>query len=243
MKRLIILASISIVASLLSILILPVSHLIAAENNVKSADQFDSRIEPSIVISTSHYDIDGDGNNEIIEILQTKGKFIDGNSELPWCGGRDRWKGDFTIRVRNGSQVLSEQSLSGLFGEQFMKDNVYLSFWAPKFQIVFKDYNNDGQIDFNLGQYGICAGNDYYLFTIDKKGRIKRLLIEEKHGDGGLYVQGESHDNSTNKITSEKGVIKNSIFNRDTDMLITTFCKWTGDKFVVDKVIRELVNH
>lgn len=206
--------------------------------SVNTHSQAESIITSPIIISTSYYDIDGDNEKEIIEIIQKTGKLIDGNSEYAWCGGGDRWEGDFLIRVRKGDKVLSEQSLNELFGQVFIKDHGPLSFWMPSFQLVFKDYNNDGQIDFNLGQYGGCAGNSYYLFAINKNGKINRLPIDfGKYG--GVYIQIPSHENTTDQIKFANGTVEDSFTDRDAEDITTRYFKWTGDKFILQKQVIE----
>lgn len=176
-------------------------------------------IDSPIVISISQYDIDRDGKKEIIEIIMTEGEKI--NYDDPWCGGGERWQGGFNIRVRKGKSILSEQSLNELIDGSYYPHS--LSFWAPEFVLVFKDYNNDGQIDFNIGQYGSCAGNNYFLFTVKKNGKINQLPVE------GILYQESPNENSSNEIRAKKGTITTKFFD---DGYITNTYKWNGKTFV-----------
>jgi hypothetical protein len=177
------------------------------------------------VISTSYYDIDGDGKKEIIEIIQTEGNKVK-DQEL-WCGMGEKWVGRFIVQVRNGKTVLDRLDLN-----KYINDKS-LSFGAPKFLLIFKDYNNDGDIDFNLGQYSICDGNEYWLFTVRRIGKIEPLPFERQ--ERSLFVQGESHNNSTDKIETEGGFVKSSSYDRDEEILYTDWYKWNGQNFVVAK--------
>ncbi len=181
-----------------------------------------AEIRKPVIISTSYYDIDHDGKKERIEILINKGRKII-EKEL-WCGAGDRWEGDFIIRVRKGKKILFTLSLNKYMGEE-------LSFYAPSFAIVFRDYNGDGDIDFNLGQYGICDGNEYWFFTIRQYGKIEPLPIE----DGPLFIQGPNDRNSTDNIIMENNLIKNTSYDRDSDVEHINWHKWSGTKFVVAK--------
>lgn len=179
-------------------------------------------------VSTSYYDIDRDGKKESIEIILLKGKKI--NEEEPWCGAGERWEGDFIVRVQKGKKVLSHLSLNKNMGESKGEE---LSFWAPRFTLVFRDYNGDGEIDFNLGQYSICEGNDYWLFTIRRDGKIELLPIDDV--DDWLFIQNPSHINSTDQIKLDNGLLKHTSYDRLSEIEYTTWYKWSGKKFVIAK--------
>lgn len=182
------------------------------------------------VISSSSYDIDDDGRKEAIEILLSAGKVI--NHEEVWCGAGKRWVGEFMIRVSKEGRVLSEFSLNKHMGEGPRQDQE-LSFWAPKFSLAFRDYNDDGNIDFNLGQYNGCEGNDYWLFTIRKNGTIEPLPLEGS--SGGIFIQRPYHINSTDQIDVENKLVRDSYYNRDEEKEYIDWYKWIGDKFVIIK--------
>jgi len=71
-------------------------------------------------------------------------------------------------------------------------------FRAMPWRIRFADYNHDGQIDFNLGQYDSCNGWLYKLFTISPTGQVTPLL---KPGDG---IPSTDNSNSTSEIRVTK---------------------------------------
>jgi hypothetical protein len=50
-----------------------------------------------------------------------------------------------------------------------------LWFRAQPWKLVVADYNDDGEIDFNLGQYGTCNGWRYWIFSIRRSGRVERI--------------------------------------------------------------------
>ncbi len=183
------------------------------------------------VISTSFYDIDGDGKKEIIEIMQTKGSKM--NDQEPWCGMGEKWQGHFIVQVLKDKTVLDRLDLNQYMGNDTKDSDTVLSFWAPNFSLVLEDYNNDSDIDFNLGQYGICEGNDYWLFTIRKNGKIEPLPFEGR--TRSIFIPGESHDNSTDKIQIEGGLIKRSSYDRDQEIEYTDWFKWNGRNFVADR--------
>lgn len=212
---------------IISILVLCSWHTVAfATEEEEQQKPIEIRINKPIVISTSYYDIDGDGKKAVIEIILKKGKKIIENIE--WCGGGERWEGDFIVQVRRGKKVLSRLSLNANMGK-FNRET--LSFWAPKFTLVLRDYNGDGEIDFSLGQYGICEGNNFWLFTVRRNGKVEPLPI-----DGvvdWLFIQDPSHINSTDQIKLDRGLLKHTSYDRDEEVEHITWYKWSGKKFVI----------
>jgi hypothetical protein len=196
------------------------------------------------VISSSFYDIDHDGKKEKIEIIINEGVHI--ISDYPWCGDGERWEGRFTIKVTKGRRVLFKHNLNEMMPEygidelngKFVPkkiDSETLSFWAPQFSLVFRDYNNDGQIDFNLGQYGGCAGNNFWLFTISKKGIISPLLVNGKVDN--FYIQDPRHFNSTDDpiLEPDRGLFRHSTFDRGEEIEYSIWYKWDRQEFVTVK--------
>ena len=112
-----------------------------------------------------------------------------------------------------------------------MKKHKELSFWAPEFSLVFEDYNGDGEIDFNLGQYGGCDGNDFWLFTVRRNGKIEPLPIDDEVD--WLFIQNPMHNNSTVEIEIEDGLLKHTFCDRDADIKYVSWYQWTGKKYVI----------
>lgn len=183
-----------------------------------------------VIISESAYDIDGDGKTEKIEILLEKGRRY--NDEEPWCGNGEKWEGYFSIQTIKGGIVLSNQSLNSLM-LMSTKNLDPLSFLAPEFVLIFKDYNADGQIDFNLGQYAGCNGWYYNLFTIQAEGTVTLLSAEER--EYGFFLSNPSDNlNSTDAIHAEGGVIKFSYYDQSRGNVEASY-KWNGKQFMLLK--------
>ncbi|MBA4393532.1 MAG: hypothetical protein C0407_08270 [Desulfobacca sp.] len=179
-----------------------------------------------VVISRSWFDIDHDGVKETVEIVMAKGERV--NDQEPWCGNGEKWEGYFTVRIKKNGQILSGQSLNGLmFPSQREADPI--SFWTPEFVLVFADYNGDGQVDFNLGQYGSCNGNIYRLFTIDRNGRVSPLPIA---GEEGIFISSDKRANSTDLIQAEKGIISIRYYDNSLGKTRTGRHRWDGRRFI-----------
>lgn len=167
---------------------------------------------PPICISTTHVDIDGDRKNETIEILLEDGRrFVDENL---WCGMGEKWEGKFTIRVRDGEVVLQSQSLNELM------DCENLWFRCPEFPLAIADYNADGRVDFNLGQYASCNHSFFQLFTVAAEGKIEPMR------GAAFYIF--SHENSTEDIIMDDGLVGFQYYTQDNPPVAIRWFAWNG---------------
>jgi len=172
-------------------------------------------LPPADLVSSTRYDIDGDQRDEILEIILVEGqRYVD---EYLWCGMGEKWEGQFVIQVRRGSVILSRQSLNDLMG----LDDLF--FKVPRFELVLQDYNQDGRIDFNLGQYTACNWYSYALFTVNRDGRIARL-----EGAGGIIA---AFENSTEHVLIEDGLVGFEYYTQDTPAYATKWYAWNGETF------------
>jgi hypothetical protein len=160
-------------------------------------------------ISSTEFHLAGHARPATIEIVMTGGRFY--NDEQGWCGGGEKWEGQFQFRVRIGRRFLSKTSVNRLFYPKEPSTDMF--FWSPKFKLVMRDYNRDGQMDFNLGQYGSCVSNDYRIFTIEPNGAILELRNSRHHPDG-LSVSWADKDNSTWRIKLFHGLLTTAWYNR-----------------------------
>lgn len=183
-----------------------------------------------IVISKSQYDIDGDGDGktEEIEIVLENGRRY--NDKELWCGSGEKWEGYFLIRVKKDGFVLSVQSLNSLMSSSENSPDP-LFFRTPEFSLIFKDYNNDGQIDFNLGQYAGCNGNYYKLFTFKPDGTIVRLPVKDQ--EYGFSVSNPADNpNSTDSIYTDGNLVRFSYYSQSQGSISATYT-WNGKYFVL----------
>jgi hypothetical protein len=99
---------------------------------------------------------------------------------------------------------------------------------AAPWVIRFADYNHDGQLDFNLGQYENCNGWTYTLFTIARDGKITPLKVEGV--TEGLCVQ--AADNSTAEIRAIHSGFWYKTYNNadDSCMPCTKIFAWNHEK-------------
>ena len=173
------------------------------------------------LLSSSYVDIDGNGKKELVELRMVSGKLIEAEEES--CLSFRKYEGKFSIAVWvEGGPI--EQSLNALWGDEAGA----MFFHAEPFRLGFHDYNQDGQPDFNIGQYENCNGWTYKLFTIARDGKITPLKVDGF--DQGLYVQ--DVDNSTAEIRETSSGFRKKEYNNTDEscMPCTKVFVWNKEK-------------
>jgi hypothetical protein len=173
-----------------------VRQIIALSGLLLLATQTGQAARP-VFITRALLDLNGDGKKDTVAIRMTDGRFYAANDpedeSCPSCScGAPKYKGKFSIEVQVKGKSLVRQSLNSLIGG-FEE----LEFWAEPWRIVFDDYNRDGRVDFNLGQFTNCNGWAYRLFTIANDGRVSRLEVEEGNPDSEIFA---SDDNNSTRL-------------------------------------------
>lgn len=113
-----------------------------------------------VIISRTSY-----GQDRYLSLQMYKGEYIEDNSQLanPGVAGK-RFKGYFKLMTEDSSDKEPEES--GL-GEVLSSIELEEEMLFPmSIAIEFDDYNNDGNPDFTLGQYGNDVFNRYKMYTI-----------------------------------------------------------------------------
>ncbi|MBI5190661.1 MAG: hypothetical protein HZA22_08290 [Nitrospirae bacterium] len=118
------------------------------------------------IVSSSHYDIDGDGELERVDIYLASGRrYVD---DTDWCGKGEKWEGEFHVRITDNKKLLRDNP-----------EPLHVEFfWLPAFELRFADYNSDGNVDFNVTGYSGCNLREVYLYTIYPGGRVERLDVD-----------------------------------------------------------------
>ena len=109
--------------------------------------------------------------------------------------GLEGYEGRVLIRVRVGRKPWVESDISELLGDPAMQ------FFDADWKLVFADYNQDGQTDFNLGQP--CGSNNfcYWLFTVDPSGRVLLLPLPSAAGrQGFLWINDDNYSTGEIKV-------------------------------------------
>jgi hypothetical protein len=185
----------------------------------------------SVVITSSMFDIDGDGQKERVELLMTSGKRI--TEEEMNCSPTYRgFQGRFSIVFQVAGKRV-EHPLNRYFADEEM------TFRNERWVIRFADYNHDGRPDFNIGQYENCNGYLYKLFSVAPNGEVTPLKIEGH--ENGIFVS--AIDNSTGQIKVTREGFSVQSYNNNPESrcpgnCLTTFA-WKSEKqqFAVVRVV------
>jgi hypothetical protein len=141
-------------------------------------------------------DFNADGRPDALTIELVSGKrYVD---EELWCGSGDKYEGEFAVVVTLAGGKTVRHSLRELFGWDDSPTTT-LFFPAKEWPIVLADYNHDGQLDFNLGQYGSCSGWSYRLMTVSTDGNVSTLGTP----DGWLFLLDREPSTNQIRITTE----------------------------------------
>lgn len=122
-------------------------------------------------------DLNKDGNDEYIEVVLTEGEALENN----------QYKGKYAINLTDAEgQVL-----------QALKIDDYKDITLPKdFDIIFKDYNEDGVLDFNIGYENKDKVYYYKFYTLKETGKLSQMGFMEYYWLKSCYT-GNSYSFTT----------------------------------------------
>lgn len=140
----------------------------------------------NVTLTTAIIDLDQNGIDDTLTLQLSSGAEV--VDEAPCAGCGHRFEGKFVVLVQMNGAKTSRTRLNQFFQRS------ELSFWAKPWSISFADYNHDGILDFNLGQFENSNNWEYRLFTVTPSGKVKSFPLP----DGAIYVCDDS--NSTNRI-------------------------------------------
>ena len=154
-------------------------------------------------VTESKVDIFRDGTKERVQLSLVEGKKYH-DQEL-WCGSGWKYEGVFSISVIFSDGRHVETTLNPFW------DNEKLFFYSKPWTIRFADYNHDGVLDINLGQYAGCNGSGYKILSFMPDGKLCLLPVM-------LYkaIPLSGHDNSSDKITLTERGFSASYYNNNT---------------------------
>ena len=158
--------------------------------------------------------------DRVIRLKLVEGDYYEDWNPSPIMG--TIWEGLFSIDVLDKSgNLMSTTKLESIH------PNENLTFTAP-FQIQFNDYNNDGDVDFTLGQYSSSNGYDYKLYTIRKDNSVQELVIKD---NAYIFISNRTGQYSTmlNKVDNTTFTIE--YYDNSKGTFEDCF-KWDGASFI-----------
>ncbi len=165
------------------------------------------------LVTESSVDIFRDGSKERVQLTLVQGKKYH-DREL-WCGAGWKYEGVFSISVTFPGGRRVETTLNSFW------DNESLFFFLRPWTIKFADYNHDGVLDINLGQYASCNGSGYKILSFMPDGSVYLLPVM-------LYkaIPLSGHDNSSGKITLTGRGFSAAYYNNTIGGNTTVFYDW-----------------
>ncbi len=165
------------------------------------------------LVTESSVDIFRDGSKERVRLTLVQGKKYH-DKEL-WCGSGLKYEGVFSISVIFFDGRRVETTLNSFW------DDESLFFFLRPWTIKFADYNHDGVLDINLGQYASCNGSGYKILSFMPDGSVYLLPVMHYKA-----IPLSGHDNSSGKITLTGRGFSAAYYNNTIGGNTTVFYDW-----------------
>lgn len=119
------------------------------------------------LLSVNHIALDGSDYKLALKMVD--GRYFEEKNPGPFTGWL--WEGRFILEVSDAkNNLISSYDLNSAFDNESMV-------FTKKFDILFEDYNGDGDLDFTIGQYASSNGFVHRLFTLSKNGVAAKLPL------------------------------------------------------------------
>jgi hypothetical protein len=162
-----------------------------------SLEIVESPLQP-ITLGRALADFDHDGRIDELTLRWIGGRHF--SDDDLWCGMGEKYTGKFAFHVAFANGRSVDTPLGSIWANA--DDDTW--FRAPPagrpFTLFTADYNHDGNIDFNLGQYASCNGSIFQICEVRPSGKIAALDTE-----GGVFSSG--HEDSMDFDVTETGFI------------------------------------
>lgn len=160
------------------------------------------------------------GEHQYLRLKMVKGKYYEDWTPGAYMG--TVWEGYYILELSDESgNIISKTDLSKIYKEPL----IFNSF----FQIQFDDYNNDGDIDFTIGQYASSNGRDYKLFTLRKDRKIEELPVKNY---SSLFISNTTGIYSTKLTKIDKVTFKIGYYDNSKGKNLENVFKWNGKEFI-----------
>lgn len=196
------------------------SSTASSNSPIKNKDNYSDITIQSPMTLSNNYLFSINGENQYLRLKMIKGKYYE--DWFPGAYMGTIWEGNFIIELADDSgNTIAQTDLSKFYKE--------LLTFNSSFQIQFDDYNNDGDIDFTIGQYSSSNGNDYKLFTIRKDGKIEELPIK---GYSSLFISNATGFYSTKLTKVDNITFKKEYYDNSKGKQLEDTFKWNGTEFI-----------
>ncbi|KPU43282.1 hypothetical protein OXPF_27230 [Oxobacter pfennigii] len=160
------------------------------------------------------------GQHQYLRLKMVEGKYYEDWNPGAFIG--TIWEGYFIIELADESgNTIAQADLSKLYNEPLI--------FNSSFQVQFDDYNNDGNIDFTIGQYASSNGRNYKLFTLGKDGKIEELPVK---GYSSLFISNTTGYYSTKLTKVDNSTFKIEYYDNSEGKSFEDTFKWGSKEFI-----------
>lgn len=193
----------------------------AVTETITTIGNSDISVETPMTISSSMFTFNG--KTAYLRLKMIKGRYYE-----DWNPGAIMgtiWEGYYTAELADEyGGLISKSDFSRLYNSS-SEPLVFRS----SFDIEFDDYNDDGDVDFTVGQYSSSNGRDYKLFTVRKDGGIEELPVRDYKT---LFISDTTGYYSTKLTMVDKTTFKRSYYDNSAGKQFEDYFKWEGTEFI-----------
>jgi hypothetical protein len=192
-----------------------------AVKTASSRSNSDIEVQSPITLSNSMCTFNG--QSVYLRLKMVNGRYYEDWNPGAYMG--TLWEGSFVIQLADEyGKTIAETDISKMFSEPLV--------FKSSFDFEFDDYNNDGDLDFTIGQYASSNGKVYKIFTLRKDGKVAELPVKDRPH---LFISDTTGYYSTklNKINGTTFEIE--YYANSVPATFHDFYKWDNEQFVLSK--------
>lgn len=162
------------------------------------------------------------GEPAYLRLKMVKGRYYEDWNPGAYMG--TLWEGNFVMELADEyGKTLAETDISKIYTEPLV--------FKHAFTLEFDDYNNDGDLDFTIGQYASSNGQIYRIFTLRKNGKVEELPVKD-HSD--LFISNRSGYYSTRLNKLDSSTFQTEYYNNAEGTFQDSY-RWEDGQFVLVK--------
>ncbi len=225
----------SIIITLIIILLLISCSVQKTSNNASEVDRNKivtksttvpapmAEIEVQSLVTLSNSECNFNGQLANLRLKMVEGRYYEDWNPGPYMG--TIWEGSFLIELSDEyGKTISTTDISKMYSCPLI--------FTSSFKIEFDDYNNDGDLDFTIGQYASSNGNVYRIFTLKKDGKIEELQIKDS---SELFISKSTGYYSTKLNKINGNAFETEYYDNSVPATFHDVYKWDGKQFVLEK--------
>jgi hypothetical protein len=191
-----------------------------AVKTVSSRSNSEIEVQSPMTLSNSMCTFNG--QSAYLRLKMVKGRYYEDWNPGAYMG--TLWEGSFVIELADEyGKTIAETDISKMFSEPLV--------FKSSFNLEFDDYNNDGDLDFTIGQYASSNGRVYKLFSLRKDGKVEELPFKDRPD---LFISNTTGYYST-KLNKINGTTFEIEYYNNAEGTFHDFYTWDGKQFMLSK--------